>query len=78
MGKQIGLFQTEYERLCDQRDVAAYRALGAITAAIAFCKQGDAEKALTVLNSARERYDVADAQLQQLKLQGGNHVHAAA
>lgn len=65
--KQLTLFVSDYERLCEQRDIAAYRALGAMAAAMCFCRQGRPEDALTVLTSALARYERADEKLQQLK-----------
>ena len=65
--QQLTLFVSDYERLSDARDVAAYRALGAMTAAVCFCRQGKTEDALTVMTAALERYERADEKLQQLK-----------
>jgi len=62
------LFSDEYQELCDRRDAEAYRALGAITAAICFCREKKPELAEAVLSRALERYEVADAQLQQLRM----------
>jgi hypothetical protein len=66
-GQQLPLFHNEYKKLCQRRDVAAYRALGAMTAAICFCRQGMPEDALGVLRSALDRYEIADSSLQNLK-----------
>jgi hypothetical protein len=66
--EQIQLFVNEYQQLCEQRDFAAYRALGAITAAICFCRNHQTQDALGVLTSAIQRYEQADEKLQQLKL----------
>lgn len=66
--QQLTLFTDEYERLAEQRTNEAYRALGAITAAICFCRQERSKDALAVLTSAIERYEEADQALQQLKL----------
>lgn len=65
--QQMTMFVTDYEKLAEQRDFAAYRALGAISAAICFCRQGMTQDALGVLSSALERYELADQRLQQLK-----------
>ncbi len=65
--RQLALFTDEYDRLCEQRDNEAYRALGAITAAICFCRQERSQDALAILTNAISRYETADAQLQQFK-----------
>jgi hypothetical protein len=65
--RQLALFTDEYDRLLEQRDMEAYRALGAITAAICFCRQERSKDALEVLTRAIERYEIADTQLQQFK-----------
>jgi hypothetical protein len=65
--QQLTLFISDYQRLSDARDVAAYRALGAITAAICFCREKRTDDALAVLTSALERYERADQNLQRLK-----------
>ena len=65
--QQIRMFDTSYEQICEQRDMAAYRALGAITAAICFCKKGDTRAALDILTKARDRFDQIDHELQTLK-----------
>jgi len=75
------MFVTDFDRLSDQRDMAAYRALGAISAAICFCKQNRAKDALAVLTSALERYEQADQELQSFKIQlpqENHHGNAAA
>jgi hypothetical protein len=61
------MFVSDYEKLSDQRDVAAYRALGAMTAAICFCREGKADDALAVMTRALENYERADQNLQGLK-----------
>ena len=65
--RQLTLFVSDYERLSEARDMAAYRALGALTAAICFCRQGKSKDALAVMTAALERYERADEKLQQLK-----------
>jgi hypothetical protein len=65
--RQLALFTDEYDRLLDARDNEAYRALGAITAAICFCRQERSKDALAVLTRAIERYEEADTLLQQFK-----------
>ena len=65
--RQLTLFMSDYDRLGEQRDFAAYRALGSISAAIVFVRQQRTEIALEVLTRALETYERADSQLQQLK-----------
>ncbi len=65
--QQLTMFVTDYEKRSDERDIAAYRALGAMTAAICFCRQGKTEDALAILTRALENYERADSNLQQLK-----------
>jgi hypothetical protein len=60
--------QTEYARLKDERDTAAYRAVGALDAAIVFCREGKPEDALSVLLAARSRYQTAEDALDELKV----------
>lgn len=50
---------SQYERLRIARDLAAYRALGHIDAAICYCRQGDSKMALSILTSARSLYQAA-------------------
>ncbi len=70
--RQLTMFVSDYEKLSDARDMAAYRALGAISAAICYCREGDAKAALGVLTSARDRYEQRDRELQNLKTQKEN------
>jgi hypothetical protein len=60
---------TEYEELVVARDHAAYRAVGAIDAAICYCKNGDTRTALSILLNARADYERADVRLQNHKSQ---------
>jgi hypothetical protein len=69
------MFVTDFDRLSDARDMAAYRALGAISAAICFCKQERPKDALAVLVSAMERYEAADQELQSFKIQPTGEIH---
>jgi hypothetical protein len=50
---------SQYERLRIARDLAAYRAVGHIDAAICYCRQGDAKMALSILLNARATYNAA-------------------
>jgi hypothetical protein len=65
---------SDYERFSTARDYAAYRALGAIDAAICYCRQGDAEMALRILTNARADYNHADLNLQTCKNQKKENV----
>ena len=68
--RQLTLFMSDYDRLAEQRDFAAYRALGSISAAIVFVRQNRIEIALEVLTRALETYERADSQLQQFLKKG--------
>jgi hypothetical protein len=70
--QQLTMFVSDYEKRSDARDMAAYRALGAMTAAIVFCQIGDAKAALRVLTEARDRYEQRDRELQKIKIQKEN------
>lgn len=48
---------SEYQQLRIARDLAAYRALGHIDAAICYCRQGNTEMALSILLNARATYE---------------------
>lgn len=54
---------SDYQRLRIARDLAAYRAVGHIDAAICYCRQGDAKMALSILMNARQMYEAADRAL---------------
>jgi len=56
---------TDYQKLSRARDLAAYRALGHIDAALCYARQGDVKMVLSILLSAREQYEAADRKLQQ-------------
>jgi hypothetical protein len=60
---------SDFERLCTARDYASYRALGAIDAAICYCRQGDSAMAMRILTNARADYNRADLNLQNFKNQ---------
>jgi predicted negative regulator of RcsB-dependent stress response len=72
------MFISDYEKLSDARDNAAYRALGAISAAICYCRQQNTADALSILTRALEAYERADEKLQGLKAQGVEQVHSIA
>lgn len=65
--QQLTMFLSDHDRLSDARDREAYRALGAMTAAICFCREGKADDALAVMTRALENYERADQHLQSLK-----------
>lgn len=78
--QQLTLFMSDFEKLEQARDMAAYRALGALTAAICFCRQKRTEDALAIMERALEAYERANDKLQLLKKQpqGESHVvHAS-
>ena len=58
---------SDYQKLAIARDYAAYRAVGAIDAAICHCRAGDAKTALSILLNARADYERADSKLQNHK-----------
>ena len=51
----------EFQRLCEKRDLAAYRAVGAIGAVIDFFEAQDYASALASLKQAREEFREADS-----------------
>jgi hypothetical protein len=77
--QQLTMFVSDYEKLVDARDMAAYRCVGALTAAICFCRQRDTDAALSILTSALARYESAAEKLEALKThKGENHaVHSS-
>lgn len=70
--RQGALFISEYDRLSERRDFAAYKALGAITAAINFCREDDSKSALHILTTAIEQYERTNTELQRLATKGGS------
>jgi hypothetical protein len=71
--RQLALFSDAYDQLVEQRDMAAYRALGAMTSAICFCRQNRTQDALEVLTAAMTRYTAVEEQLVNFKLKGENY-----
>ena len=63
----------DHQRLSRDRDLAAYRAVGAIDAAICYCRQGADVEALNILTRARSYYELADSNLQSLKNHKSNN-----
>jgi hypothetical protein len=76
--QQLTMFLSDYEKLSDARDMAAYRALGAISAAICYCRQARTSDALDILTRALEAYERADNKLQNLKNEGVSHGNCTA
>lgn len=77
--QQLTMFISDYEKLSDARDNAAYRCVGAISAAICYCRQQNTADALSILTRALEAYERAEQKLENYK-QGecrGNHTAAA-
>lgn len=56
-----------YTQLCQQRDLAAYRVVGAIEAGIYHSRRNEMELTLRILTEAKTKYEVADAQLTNFK-----------
>jgi hypothetical protein len=54
----------EARRLGVQRDITAYRLVGAVTVAIQRAEAEDWKEVLRILRSARDAYDKADKELQ--------------
>ncbi len=77
--QQLTMFMSDYERLAEQRDFAAYRAVGAISAAICYCKNGQLSDVLHILTSALENYERIANKLEDYKThKGDSHViHAS-
>lgn len=65
---QLTLFAKNYAVLSQARDMMAYRALGSIAAAICFCRQRRTEDAIAILLTALERYELANQELNALKV----------
>ena len=64
MAEHLFDLDSDYQKLRIARDLAAYRALGHIDAAICYCKNGDTKMALSILTNARALYEAADKKLQ--------------
>jgi hypothetical protein len=69
VASQLTLFVSEYDRLVEQRDFAAYRALGSISAAIVFCRENDTQRAITVLSRALLQYERAETAARTFKIE---------
>lgn len=68
--EQLTMFVSDYDKLCDARDMAAYRAVGAISAAICYCRANDQKAALNILTSALASYEHVANKLESYKQQG--------
>jgi hypothetical protein len=49
----------EFQRLCDRRDLAAYRVAGTVSTVIAFWECQSHDEALALLKTARDEFDAA-------------------
>lgn len=76
--KQLTMFLTDHEKLSDARDRAAYRCVGAISAAICYCRQEQPKDALSILMNALSAYEHAETKLENFKKQGANNVNLTA
>ena len=63
----------EFHRLCEARDLAAYRVVGILDTAIYACRNENAKEALRLLTDARTRYQQADTDLENFKRQHAAH-----
>lgn len=57
----------ELHRLCEARDLAAYRVVGCLEVAIYCCRNGNATEALKVLTRAKQDYEQANRSLEIFK-----------
>jgi predicted negative regulator of RcsB-dependent stress response len=69
-----------FQKLCDQRDLAAYRVVAAVRSVLDFFEAQDFASAEDSLRRARAEYDEADARLNEFRnsLQGEKHGHSTA
>jgi len=69
----------EFQRLCDQRDLAAYRAVSVISSVIDFWEAEDYPSALAQLQRARAEFLEAEARITKFRkspqIQKGEHSH---
>ena len=68
--EQLTMFISDHDKLSDARDKAAYRCVGAISAAICYCRQEDPKAALSILKAALTAYEHAEAKLDNYNSQG--------
>lgn len=67
---QLTMFVSDFDKLSDARDNAAYRCVGAISAAICYCRQDKPKDALSILKSALAAYEHAEEKLERYKAEG--------
>lgn len=53
----------EFQRLCELRDMAAYRAVGSIQAAVSFWEAQEYEETFKILKAALVRFNAANDQI---------------
>ena len=58
----------DYEKLVRERDMAAYRAVGSLDAAILCCEIDKPQEAVKILRRAREHYEAANHALKQAEI----------
>ena len=64
-------FVAEFQRLCEARDLAAYRVVGCLEGAIYACRLGKASVALTILHRAKSSFEIADRDLETFGVRNG-------
>jgi hypothetical protein len=73
----------EFSRLCDKRELAAYRLVGTVSTVINFFEAQEYDLALAALKNARADYDAADRKITEFHnahkepKSDGNHTAAA-
>ncbi len=63
----------EFTRLCEARDLAAYKVVGHLETAIYACRTQNTAEALRILSEARAVFNCADAELENFKRSNPNH-----
>lgn len=64
-------FVAEFQRLCEARDLAAYRVVGCLESAIHACRLGKASEAVTILHRAKSSLESADHDLETFGVKNG-------
>jgi hypothetical protein len=70
----------EFKRLCDKRELAACRLVGAVSRVLHFFEAQDFDQAEMALRNAKAEYDAADSLITQFlnsKKENSNHGHIA-
>ena len=70
----------EFKRLCDKRELAAYRLVGAVNCVLSFFEAQNFDQAEAALRRAKAEYDAADFLVEQFlnsKKENSNHGHIA-